>query len=170
MINLYFTYFYENFWNFCRYLENGLGPTPVLLPGKFHGQRSLMGCSPWSCTAKRLSTQKRGWEMQLYIFFKKFINYHSLKFQIVFVNSATNYWSIIYVHKMCVILNCIAWWFLTKVYSYVTLPQSRYRTFHYPSLNSFLFSSYPSIPGNHNLLFITRDQIYLSQSFVWIEW
>ena len=24
-------------------------PTPVLLPGKFHGQRSLVGCSPWGC-------------------------------------------------------------------------------------------------------------------------
>ena len=24
-------------------------PTPVLLPGKSHGQRSLVGCSPWSC-------------------------------------------------------------------------------------------------------------------------
>ena len=23
------------------------GPTPVLLPGKSHGQRSLVGCSPW---------------------------------------------------------------------------------------------------------------------------
>ena len=22
-------------------------PTPVLLPGKFNGQRSLVGCSPW---------------------------------------------------------------------------------------------------------------------------
>ena len=22
-------------------------PTPVFLPGKFHGQRSLVGCSPW---------------------------------------------------------------------------------------------------------------------------
>ena len=22
-------------------------PTPVLLPGKFHGQRSLVGCRPW---------------------------------------------------------------------------------------------------------------------------
>jgi len=25
-----------------------LHPTPVLLPREFHGQRSLMGCSPWS--------------------------------------------------------------------------------------------------------------------------
>ena len=22
-------------------------PTPVFLPGKFHGHRSLVGCSPW---------------------------------------------------------------------------------------------------------------------------
>ena len=25
-------------------------PTPVLLPGKFRGQRSLVGYSPWVCT------------------------------------------------------------------------------------------------------------------------
>ena len=24
-------------------------PTPVLLPGKSHGWRSLLGCSPWGC-------------------------------------------------------------------------------------------------------------------------
>ena len=24
-------------------------PTPVLLPGKTHGQRTLVGCSPWGC-------------------------------------------------------------------------------------------------------------------------
>ena len=24
-------------------------PTPVFLPGKLHGQRSLAGCSPWGC-------------------------------------------------------------------------------------------------------------------------
>ena len=24
-------------------------PTPVFLPGKFHGQRSLVGCSPKGC-------------------------------------------------------------------------------------------------------------------------
>ena len=32
-------------------LEDPLGrnwqPTPVFLPGKFHGQRSLVGYSPW---------------------------------------------------------------------------------------------------------------------------
>ena len=26
-----------------------MAPTPVLLPGKPHGQRSLVGCSPWGC-------------------------------------------------------------------------------------------------------------------------
>ena len=24
-------------------------PSPVFLPGEFHGQRSLVGCSPWGC-------------------------------------------------------------------------------------------------------------------------
>ena len=37
---------------------NQLQPTPVLLPGKFHGRRSLEGCSPWghykSDTTERL--------------------------------------------------------------------------------------------------------------------
>ena len=28
-------------------LEKALAPTPVLLPGKPHGRRSLVGCSPW---------------------------------------------------------------------------------------------------------------------------
>ena len=27
--------------------EKAMVPTPVLLPGKSHGQRSLVGCSPW---------------------------------------------------------------------------------------------------------------------------
>ena len=32
-------------------------PTPVLLPGKFHGWRSLVGCSPWD--RYRLDTTER---------------------------------------------------------------------------------------------------------------
>ena len=24
-------------------------PTPLLLPGKYHGWRNLVGCSPWGC-------------------------------------------------------------------------------------------------------------------------
>ena len=32
-------------------------PTPVLLPGKSHGQRSLVGCSPWGRT--ELDTTER---------------------------------------------------------------------------------------------------------------
>ena len=38
--------------------EKAMAPTPVLLPGKSHGQRSLVGCSPWghkeSDTTERL--------------------------------------------------------------------------------------------------------------------
>ena len=32
-------------------------PTPVLLPGKSHGQRSLAGCSAWGC--QKLDTTER---------------------------------------------------------------------------------------------------------------
>ena len=32
-------------------------PTPVLLPGKSHGRRSLEGCSPWGC--EELDTTER---------------------------------------------------------------------------------------------------------------
>ena len=28
-------------------LEQESAPTPVLLPGESHGQKSLVGCSPW---------------------------------------------------------------------------------------------------------------------------
>ena len=30
-------------------------PTPVFLPGKFHGQRSLAGCTPWGCKASEMT-------------------------------------------------------------------------------------------------------------------
>ena len=31
-------------------LEKEMAPTPVFLPGKSHGWRSLVGCSPWGRT------------------------------------------------------------------------------------------------------------------------
>ena len=31
------------------FLERGWLPTPVFLPGEFHGQRILMGWRPWGC-------------------------------------------------------------------------------------------------------------------------
>ena len=30
-------------------LEKAVAPTPVLSPGKSHGGKSLVGCSPWGC-------------------------------------------------------------------------------------------------------------------------
>ena len=32
-------------------------PTPVLLPGKSHGRRSLVGCSPWGCEESDMTGQ-----------------------------------------------------------------------------------------------------------------
>ena len=36
-----------NIWLFLLFQRRRWHPTPVLLPGKSHGQRSLVGCSPW---------------------------------------------------------------------------------------------------------------------------
>ena len=46
-------YFFLSFFFFltkcciCKGLSGQWHPTPVLLPGKSHGWRSLVGCSPW---------------------------------------------------------------------------------------------------------------------------
>ena len=34
-------------WGICLVWRRQWQPTPVLLPGKSHGRRSLVGCSPW---------------------------------------------------------------------------------------------------------------------------
>ena len=44
----------KNLYNVCQMQWH---PTPVLLPGKSHGQRSLVGCSPWGC--EELDTTER---------------------------------------------------------------------------------------------------------------
>ena len=36
-------------WGTSRKEKRQWQPTPILLPGKSHGQRSLVGCSPWGC-------------------------------------------------------------------------------------------------------------------------
>ena len=41
----------------CVYRRRRWHPTPVLLPGKSHGQRGLVGCGPWGC--EELDTTER---------------------------------------------------------------------------------------------------------------
>ena len=41
-----FSYTYTRLYLF-NYWRRPWHPTPVLLPGKSHGRRSLVGCSPW---------------------------------------------------------------------------------------------------------------------------
>ena len=40
-------------------LEKEMAPTPVFLPGESHGQRSLVGCSPWGCKESDTTEQAR---------------------------------------------------------------------------------------------------------------
>ena len=37
-------------------LEKGMA-TPIFLPGEFHGQRSLVGYSPWGCRDSDMTEQ-----------------------------------------------------------------------------------------------------------------
>ena len=55
-LTLYFTYFFipESYLSFRRRQWH---PTPVLLPGKSPGRRSLVGCSPWG--RRELDTTER---------------------------------------------------------------------------------------------------------------
>ena len=39
-------------------------PAPIVLPGKFHGQRSLAGYSPWGC--KEWDTTEVTWHICTY--------------------------------------------------------------------------------------------------------
>ena len=61
-------------------LEKEMQPIPVFLPGKYHGERSLAGCSPWGC--KELGRTEKADIIQAYFFTPPNINY-SIK--IIFV-------------------------------------------------------------------------------------
>ena len=41
----------------CRQERRQWHTTPILLPGEPHGQRSLVGCSPWGCKESDMTEQ-----------------------------------------------------------------------------------------------------------------
>ena len=63
-------------------LEEEMQPAPVFLPEKFHGQRSLVGCSPWghkeSNMTEQLSTHSTDYKVRKKKFLF-FLNSHNLK-------------------------------------------------------------------------------------------
>ena len=54
-------------------LHNGMATTPIILPGEFHGQRSLVGYSPWdhkeSDTIKQLTQLPNSEMKEVFNFF-----------------------------------------------------------------------------------------------------
>ena len=46
-LSLSLFFFFCSFCFVCTYWRKQCHPTPVLLPGKSHERRSLVGCSPW---------------------------------------------------------------------------------------------------------------------------
>ena len=49
-------------------------PTPVLLPGKSHGRRSLVGCSPWGHKELEMTEQLNWTELNGIVIFATFFN------------------------------------------------------------------------------------------------
>ena len=68
-------------------LERKCQPTPVFLPGKFPGQRSLVGCSPWGCKESDmtapLSTHTNRYFTPRELRIRKFLFIHEM-FTIIF--------------------------------------------------------------------------------------
>ena len=56
-------------WDISCEIESRWHPTPLLLPGKSHGRRSLVGCSPWpsveSCSGWQACGVLRGSRAEL---------------------------------------------------------------------------------------------------------
>ena len=52
-------------------------PTPVLLPGKSHGQRSLVGCSPWG-RKESYTTERLPFTFHFYALEKKMATHSSV--------------------------------------------------------------------------------------------
>ena len=44
----------------CMLWRRKWQPTPVFLPGKVHGQRSLAGCSPWGYMTEHVCRRVEG--------------------------------------------------------------------------------------------------------------
>ena len=112
-------------------------PTPVFLPGKFHGQRNLAGYSPWghkeSATTEHIST-----------------NYSSL--------------SLPYVYAACHILGTAA---VFIIYFYIDDSVERGRPFQLssvtqscPTLCNPMNCSTPGLPVYHQLLEFTQTHVH----------
>ena len=62
-------------------------PVPVILHGKSHGQRSLVGFSPWGCKESDATEQQRRYHRETFVI----INWYDLKFDKV-VNLVPHEW------------------------------------------------------------------------------
>ena len=66
-------------------------PTRVFLPGKTHGQRSLVGYSPWSCKKSDMTehNDSNNNSVTHYCFYPLHLDYKLIKLRISFYNQKT---------------------------------------------------------------------------------
>ena len=86
-------------------------PTPGFLPGKFHGQRSLAGCSPWGWKETRLSD----WHFHLHCLqgaMSRCLGFKMIFFLYSWVASKNSFW---------MITLCQAWQRAVKLVTFSTI-------------------------------------------------
>ena len=66
-------------------------PTPVFLPGKTHGQRNLVGYSPWGCKKSDMTGHNNSNNKSVthYCFYPLHLDYKLIKLRISFYNQKT---------------------------------------------------------------------------------
>ena len=71
-------------------------PTPVCLPWEFHGQRSLVGYSPWRLKQHDSVTNKHGVKMLNITNTKQINNLNTIKFNILFIWPESDVWQMVF--------------------------------------------------------------------------
>ena len=94
-------------------------PTPVSLPGKFHGLRSLVACSPWGC--KESCTTELLILIVTFLVLLQFLSYCSLVYKITLLSPCSKR-----IHIYC------------EIFSKDEDENQTHSSFYYPEINTVL--------------------------------
>ena len=94
-------------------LEREWLPTPVFLPGEFHGQRSLVGYSPWGHKeldiTERLTYTHPSGCCENSISIKTLSTYYVVVFSCQVVSNSATSWTIVHSPPFCCLTGCQLW-------------------------------------------------------------
>ena len=82
-------------------------PTPVFLPGEFHGQRSLEGYSPWGCKESHMTEWLTHTRLRYNFICLYFYKFHSLPELLKYFILASHSGSLLYTFVIQIVLNIL---------------------------------------------------------------